>query len=87
MGRLPLPPRNALDRLIKQSGVTQADVARKCGVTVPAVQSWVAGRAAPGAANAVKLADVLGVTVAEIVTALPVRTQGKKKRNGMRKSG
>lgn len=76
-GRPVGPDRNALDAMIKRSGVSMADVARGCGVTEQAVQSWCTGRTVPGVVNAAKLAAVLGVTVDEVITAVTAPAQGQ----------
>lgn len=43
----------------KRAGLTQADVARACGVGQPTVASWEAGRRVPPTKYAVKLAELL----------------------------
>lgn len=56
-------------RAIRESrGYTQADVARVCGVTPPAVAHWESGLASPNVARMVKLAALLRVSTDELTT-------------------
>lgn len=48
-------------------GLTQAALAMKIGVTQQAVASWEAGKTLPRPAMLLRLADVLGCTVDELL--------------------
>lgn len=60
-----------ISELRKEKGLTQKELAEKLNVTDKAVSKWETGRSAPDIALLVSLADILGVTVVEIL-------QGKK---------
>ena len=48
-------------------GLTQAALAQKIGVTQQAVASWEAGKTLPRPSMLLRLADVLGCTVDELL--------------------
>jgi transcriptional regulator with XRE-family HTH domain len=50
-----------------RSGLTKTEVGRAIGKGYRKVQSWITGEAAPSAENLRKLAEVLGVTVDELL--------------------
>lgn len=61
---------NWQDKLIRfrrEKGLTQAELAKKVGVTLRAIQNWEAGRL-PRLDDATKLADALGVSLDELRT-------------------
>ena len=57
----------ALDDKIFAKGLTYAEVARRIGVCPQAISAYVKGKAFPSMFNLVKLANVLGCSVAELV--------------------
>ena len=52
----------------KEKGLTQKDVADKLGITDRAVSKWERGICAPDIAYIEELAEMLGLTVAELIT-------------------
>lgn len=58
-------------RIREERGLSQADLARAIGVTRPSMSQLEAGIRQPSAARALKIADVLEVTFADIT-----RTKG-----------
>lgn len=58
---------NALP-LIKEQGVRQADLVRLTGKAKGTVWNWVENKTVPQADDAVKIADLLGVSVRYLVT-------------------
>lgn len=48
------------------AGLTQEDLARRVGVGVRNVPGWESGRSAPRAKTLQRIADALGVSVAEL---------------------
>lgn len=59
-------------RLREEQGLTQEELARRVGVSPPAVSKWERGLAFPSMGKVVKLAEVFGVTVNEVVSGKPV---------------
>ena len=51
----------------KASGISQERLAELLGVTQGAVTQWECGRTHPGYTRLLKLADLLGVTVDELM--------------------
>ena len=51
----------------KEKGLTQKDVANKLGITDRAVSKWERGICAPDIAYIEELAEMLGLTVAELI--------------------
>lgn len=59
----------ALRRLRERTGLTQEDLAARLGLTRQAVQQWEAGEWSPGFARERRIAEVLGLTAAEVALA------------------
>jgi putative transcriptional regulator len=57
-------------------GLTQVEVASICGVTEVAVRRWEHGEAVPRRRKAVKLAKVLGVSIAALGLSVGGPTKG-----------
>ena len=55
--------------LRKERGMTQAELAKILNVTTQAVSKWECGKGSPQASLIVPLADALGVSPAEILSA------------------
>ena len=62
----------------KELGMTQKDLAEKLNITDKAVSKWERGIACPDTAAIPKLAQILGVTIEELMTAQPVETPGHR---------
>ncbi|MEV6307614.1 helix-turn-helix transcriptional regulator [Streptomyces sp. NPDC051840] len=57
-----------LARQLKQSGLSQADLGERIGMTRAAVSAWITGRATPRAETIAKIADALGTDLGTIHT-------------------
>lgn len=57
---------NKLSIYLALSGLTQCELASKAGVTAASIARWVSGIRTPSVYNAIKVADVLGVSVTDI---------------------
>lgn len=55
-----------LQRLRARAGLSQADVAKRMGVSAPSVSSWEKGRARPKRGRMAKLATILGVPTSDL---------------------
>ena len=64
--------------LRKQHGMTQLELAEKMGVTDKAVSKWERDVAFPDTATIPKLAEILGVSVEELMQAKAVPVNGHK---------
>ena len=62
----------------KELGMTQKDLAEKLNITDKAVSKWERGIACPDTAAIPKLAQILGVTIEELMTAQPAETPGHR---------
>jgi len=56
-----------IERLRNRGGFTQAQIASALGVSVPAICNWEAGRSRPKANRQQGLADLLGVSLQELL--------------------
>lgn len=54
-------------QLLRTSGYTQIELARKLGVTQALVSKWVTGRGTPKTVMISKLAKIFGVSTDEII--------------------
>lgn len=54
-------------QLLRTSGYTQIELARKLGVTQALVSKWVTGRGTPKTVTVPKIAEVFGVSVDEVI--------------------
>lgn len=70
------PIQKGLADLIRESGHTQAAVCRASGLRTNTLSRYVTGQREPTARHAVSLAKALGVTVEQLVDALPPRRRG-----------
>ena len=68
-----------ISTLRKEKGMTQKDIADRLGITDKAVSKWERDIAFPDTATIPKLAEVLGVSVEELLQAkaVPVSAAGK----------
>ncbi|MEU8698032.1 helix-turn-helix transcriptional regulator [Streptomyces sp. NPDC048680] len=57
-----------LARQLKQSGLSQADLGERIGMTRAAVSAWITGRATPRAETIAKIAEALGTDLGTIHT-------------------
>ncbi|MGP1444708.1 helix-turn-helix domain-containing protein [Treponema sp.] len=57
-----------LERLMADRGLQQKDLAKKAGISSNGISTWKITGALPRADVAVKIADILGVTVEYLVT-------------------
>ena len=62
----------------KELGMTQKDLAEKLNITDKAVSKWERGIACPDTAAIPKLAQILGVSIEELMTAQPTETPGHR---------
>lgn len=62
----------------KDMGMTQKELAEKLNITDKAVSKWERGLACPDTAAIPKLAEVLGVSIEELMTAKPAESSGHK---------
>lgn len=67
-----------ISALRKEKGMTQKNVADKLGITDKAVSKWERDVAFPDTATIPKLAEILGVSVEELMQAKSVPTTGHK---------
>lgn len=67
-----------ISTLRKEKGMTQKDIADKLGITDKAVSKWERDIAFPDTATIPKLAEILGVSVEELMQAKSVPTTGHK---------
>ena len=67
-----------ISTLRKEKGMTQKDIADKLGITDKAVSKWERDIAFPDTATIPKLAEILGVSVEELMLAKSVPTTGHK---------
>ena len=67
-----------ISTLHKEKGMTQKDIADKLGITDKAVSKWERDVALPDTATIPKLAEILGVSVEELMQAKAVPVNGHK---------
>ena len=67
-----------ISTLRKEKGMTQKDIADKLGITDKAVSEWERDVAFPDTATIPKLAEILGVSVEELMQAKAVPVNGHK---------
>lgn len=67
-----------LYELRKSAGLSQDELAEKCGVSRQTVSKWERGECVPDATSLVKLADIYDVTVDEIVRLASADEKEKK---------
>ena len=63
----------------KELGMTQKDLAEKLNITDKAVSKWERGIACPDTAAIPKLAQMLGISLEELMDAEPARKPGGEK--------
>lgn len=63
----------------KEKGMTQLELARQLGVTDKAVSKWERDLSCPDVQTLPKLAQVLGMTVEELLQAQPASPRNKEK--------
>lgn len=63
----------------REKGLTQKDLAEKLNVTDKAVSKWERDIALPDINTLPKLADILNITIEELITAKPQKTNDHKK--------
>lgn len=62
----------------KELGMTQKDLAEKLNITDKAVSKWERGIACPDTAAIPKLAQILGISLEELMTAKPAEDSGHR---------
>lgn len=62
----------------KDLGMTQKELAEKLNITDKAVSKWERGIACPDIGTIPNLAQILGITVEELMTAKPAETSGHR---------
>ncbi len=62
----------------KELGMTQKDLADKLNITDKAVSKWERGIACPDTASIPKLAQILGISLEELMTANPAEASGHR---------
>src|SRR3546814_935497 len=60
-----------LQRLRTKAGLSQAEVAKRMGVSPPSISSWEKGRARPKRGRMAKLATILGVPISDLLDDAP----------------
>ena len=63
----------------KQKGLTQEEMGRLLGVTNKAISKWEVGETLPDITMLKPLADLLGVTVDELLSQKELKVEEKKK--------
>ena len=74
---------NLVTQLRKAKGMTQADLAEKMGITDKAVSKWERDLSYPDIASIPHLAEILGVTVDELLTVQNVKKENNKSINAI----
>ncbi len=76
---------NFISTLRKEKELTQAQLAEKLNVTDKAVSRWETGKGMPDSSLLVPLADILGITVSELLTGekIPEETFVQKSENNL----
>lgn len=69
---------NLVTQLRKAKGMTQADLAEKMGITDKAVSKWERDLSYPDIVSIPHLAEILGVTVDELLTVQNVKKEKNK---------
>ena len=69
---------NLVTQLRKAKGMTQADLAEKMGITDKAVSKWERDLSYPDIVSIPHLAEILGVTVDELLTVQNVKKENNK---------
>ena len=64
---------------------TQADIARRMGVTQSAVSQWLGGQREPSFANARRLARMLDITVDDLFAAIARERRNRERRKARKK--
>ena len=67
-----------ISALRKEKGMTQRDLAEKLNVSDKAVSKWERNVACPDIQNIPKLAEILGISVDELINAQPKEQSGHK---------
>lgn len=62
----------------KELGLTQKDLAEKLNITDKAVSKWERGIACPDTATIPKLAQILGITIEELMTSKTAEPTGHR---------
>lgn len=62
----------------KELGLTQKELAEKLNITDKAVSKWERGIACPDTATIPKLAQTLGISIEELMTAKPAEIPGHR---------
>ena len=62
----------------KELGMTQKDLAEKMNITDKAVSKWERGIACPDTAAIPKLAQILEISIEELMTSKPAQTSGHR---------
>lgn len=62
----------------KELGMTQKELAEKLNITDKAVSKWERGIACPDTASIPKLAQILGISLEELMTANPAEPSGHR---------
>jgi transcriptional regulator with XRE-family HTH domain len=62
----------------KELGMTQKDLAEKLNITDKAVSKWERGVACPDTAAIPQLAQILGISIEELMTSKPAETPGHR---------
>lgn len=62
----------------KELGLTQKDLAEKLNITDKAVSKWERGIACPDTAAIPKLAQILGISIEELMTSKPAEPSGHR---------
>lgn len=62
----------------RELGMTQKDLAEKLNITDKAVSKWERGIACPDTAAIPQLAQILGISIEELMTSKPAETPGHR---------
>ncbi len=62
--------KNRISELLKEKGMSQADICRLTGISTALMSNYVKGKASPSLSNAVAIADALNVSLDELAGRL-----------------
>lgn len=67
-----------LKQIIKERGLTQSKIAEAMKVSTVSVSQWASGKSIPSLKSLVKLTEILGVTLDELVISEKRKKPSKK---------
>jgi transcriptional regulator with XRE-family HTH domain len=61
---------NFIEKYIRDSGISQSELARRLGVSQPTVSDWISGKKTPSGDKVLSLAKEMGVTPERVLKFL-----------------